>query len=195
MKLFATLTALLLSHIAASAAILIFDGPAPVKTYGSESGVRRNRAILVYDTATSQVGIINYFGGRGRGRGEQVFLGAISVDGGTISQKRGSITVLSGVSRTNPQGEDFDTRMVSLRGRNSLLNRTTDLTGPRVLSGTARVTNRIGTVLTHWEQSFSAVYQRKLSNAANAANDTFAAAIDRVETDLEKRGFDSLGVR
>lgn len=195
MKLLTTLATLLLSQLAASAAILIFDGPAPMKTYGSEPGVRRNRAMLVYDTTTGQVGIINYFGGRGRGRGEQDFFGSIAVDGGTISQKRGSITVLSGVSRTNPQGEDFETRMVSLRGRNSLLNRTTDLTGPRVLSGTARITNRIGTVLTHWEQSFSVVYNRKLSSAANAANDSFDNAIDRVELDLQKRGFDSPIIR
>jgi hypothetical protein len=147
--------------------------------------------MMVYDTTVGQVGIINYSGGRGRGRGEQTFLASLQVDGGTVSLKRGSITVLSGVTRTSAESPDFQTQMVSFRGRNSRLNRTTDLTGPQILNGIARTTSRSGTTLAHLEQSFSLVYQAKLSNAANIANESFEEALRRAATDLEKRGFDS----
>ncbi|RYD73968.1 MAG: hypothetical protein EOP84_20670 [Verrucomicrobiaceae bacterium] len=192
MKLFATLAALLVSLTSAQAEILIFDGPAPTKSYGSETEPKRNHAMLVYDTTAGQFGIINYFGKRKQRKGEQDSPIRFAVNGGTIPIKRGSMTVLTGVSYTMPEGGDFDSRMVSLRGKNSLLNRTTDLTGPRILSGIARITNRTGAVLVHWEQSFSAVYESKLSDAANTEGDSFEEAIDRVTMVLQNRGYFSL---
>lgn len=192
MKLFAVVATILFSITSAQAAILIFDGPAPLKSYGTETSVRKNHSVLVYDTTAGQIGIINYSGKRRNGNGEQNFMGTLSVDGGTVPIRRGSITILSGVSRTTPEAGDFSTRLVSFRGRNSVLNQTTDLTGPRVIAGIARVTNRTSAVLTHWEQSFSLVYQSKLSDAANIANDSFDDALNRVAIDLQNRGYASL---
>ncbi len=189
MKFLAAVAALFLTSVFAPAAILIFDGPAPMKTFGTDYSTAKNRAMLVYDTTSGQIGIINYHGRRGRG--QQHPIAPLAVNGGTISLKRGSMTVLTGVEQFAAAG-DFDTRFVNFRGRNDLLNRSANLTGPRVLSGTARVTTRYGGDFTHTEQSFSLAYQTKLSNASNAANDTFENALNRITIVLQNRGFATL---
>lgn len=191
MKILAAIAALLLTSVVAPAAILIFDGPAPMKTFGTDFSPKRNRAMLVYDTTGGQIGIINYFGSRGRG--QQIPFEPLPVDGGMISLRRGSMTVLTGVTRSADAG-DFNTNFVNFRGKNALLNRSLNLSGPRVLSGTARVTAKTGAQVTHTEQSLSLVYQTKLSNAANEANDSFEQALNRITIELQNRGY-AAGIR
>jgi hypothetical protein len=180
--------ALLFSSLPASALILIYDGPAPAKGFGSAEKLRRNRTFLVLDTETSQAQMVNFFG-RKRTKDFDV-IGPVPMDSGSIPGARGSQSVATGVLRTEPQPSDFDTIAISYRGKNVVLDRAPQLIAPRFISGVLRRTTKNLADISHIEQRFLVEFNKKLTKAAKANEETLEEAVERVKTILENKGYE-----
>ena len=178
---------LLFSALSASATILIYEGPAPTKVYGTGGNQKKNRAYLILDTTTSQVQLVNFYAPKGRR--DFMVEAPIPVHSGTIPGVKGSSTVATGTLSVEPQPTDFGTVVVSFRGRNRDLGKSVPGIYPRVLSGIYRRTSKNLTEVTHIEQRFTLRFSKTITDAANRSEETLEEAVRRVEMVLENRRF------
>ena len=188
MRLLLTSAAVLLaSALSASATILVYEGPAPVKIYGTGTKQKKNQAYLVIETETSRAQLINFYAPR-NGRDFAV-LEPITLNSGTIPGVNGSTTVATGSVTTEPQPTDFDTIVLSFRGRNRNLDASLNLIHPRVISGIYRRTTKSFSDVTHVEQRFTLRFAKTITAAANRGDETLEEAVERVRIVLENRRY------
>jgi hypothetical protein len=187
MRLLLTFAALTFTALTASATIVIYEGPAPMKDYGAAENQKRNHAYLVVETETSRAQLINFYS-PGNKRDFEV-LEAMTMFSGTIPGANGSTTVATGTITREPQPTDFDTIVLSFRGKNSKLSNSPALIYPRVLTGVYRRTTKALGEISHIEQRFTLKHKQVITGAANRNGDTLEEAVQRVITVLENRRF------